>query len=311
MSEETPQAAATPTPEETGQEDMLPLPPEELAPTEPPKPYEDRGMQAVEPVGWDASTGLAEAFSLVTLERIRALWRQADALQRRVLREVHDKKLATELLDKILEARNALSESFENYEEAERLLNEVAFLLEYQKRVREWSYSTGLLIFFYEVTWMTILGVALIFLGPGLVEAWATRLGYSPDAPGMNNLTWFVLGVRSAIWGGLGGATGALYALWRHVAVYRDFDQDHLLWYLVSPLQGMALGAFAFAAVMAGLLSMLPGEEINIRSAMAIFAMAWVMGFQQNVVYNIVRRVLKAVGLGETSDTSSPMAEVG
>ncbi len=295
-----------PPPEKPEPSDMLPLPPDDVAPTEPPPPQGDRGMQALEPVGWEQGPA-AEALALVTLERVRNLWRQADALQRRVLREVHDKQTAMRLLDMILNARNALTEGFENYEEAERMLNEVAYQLEYQKRVREWSNSIGLLLFGYEVIWMLILAGGLMLVGPGFLEQWAGRLGYTAEGQGMDSLSWFILGLRSVLWGGLGGATGALHALWRHIAVQRDFDRDHLLWYLASPLQGMALGAFAFAAVMAGLLSMIPGEDITIRSALAVFALAWVMGFQQNVVYNMVRRILRAIGLSSQDSQDSPL----
>ena len=59
---------------------------------------------------------------------------------------------------------------------------------------------------------------------------------------------------NTLMWGGIGGIVGALYALWWHVSEQQDFDRQYLMWYLVQPVMGLALGGTAFLLLTGGLL---------------------------------------------------------
>ncbi len=286
---------------------MLPPAPEDLAPEHPelPRPERDKGLSAVEPLGEE----MAWEPLLVTRRHLQDLWRRADVLQKRINREVNSERLAKKLLDQILQARNALREGDEQYEEAERLLNEVTYRLELQQRVRRWSREVGYKLFLYELVWLVVL-VVLMLVAPMVLRQWATAMGYSvnPEA-GVDSVQWLILGLKSAIWGGLGGVTGAMYALWRHIAREQDFDPQYTIWYLTSPIMGTVLGAFAFLAIQAGLFSLTAGTESRINSAAVVFLLAWMSGFQQNVVYNMVRRILQAFRLDDEEPREPPSDE--
>jgi len=293
----------TPSPEnDLPRDEMLPPAPEDLAPKQPEltPPQRDQGLGAVEPVGPVTGTW---GDMLVSERLMIDLWRRADGLQKRINREVNNTRLAKMLLDQILQARNALRQGPDQYEEAERLLNEVAYRLDLQQRVREWSRDIGYKLFFYEMGWAVAL-VLLMLIAPIVLRRWAVAMGYSVDPNmGPDSVQWLILGLKSSIWGGLGGVTGALYALWRHIAQEQDFDPQHTIWYLASPPLGMVLGAFAFLAIQAGLFSLTAGADSRIHSAAMVFLLAWMSGFQQNVVYNIVRRILQTFRLDDKDDT--------
>ena len=96
------------------------------------------------------------------------------------------------------------------------------------------------------------------------------------------------------IWGGFGGVVGALYALWKHIAKEQDFDAQYALWYVTNPILGLALGGFVYLLIQAGFLSLTAGASSGetIHSAAVIYVFAWICGFKQNVIYEIVRRIL-------------------
>jgi len=290
------------------EKEMLPPAPQDLVPDQRdvPRPPQDPGPHTVEPPetpDTPASETTAWGETLVTEPLMRELWRRADDLQKRINREVNYTRLAKTLLDQILEARNALRRGPDQYEEAERLLNEVAYRLDLQQRVRTWSRQIGYKLFFYEMAWAGAL-VALMLVAPIGLRRWAVEMGYSLDPEmGPDSVQWLILGLKSALWGGLGGVAGALYALWRHIAQKQDFDPQHTIWYLTSPPMGTVLGAFAFLAVQTGLFSLTGGADSRIHSAAMVFLLAWVSGFQQNVVYNIVRRILQTFRLDDQNDT--------
>ncbi len=242
---------------------------------------------------------------LVSPQSLHQLWQQAAMLHEQVKSEISSLSLARQLLDELQAARNYLMAGPEYYEEAERLLNEVDYRVALARRVRKWSYTTGLKLFYYEVTWALILGVAM-FAVPSLIDALGQYFVYPLGAE--QDLSWLVVALRSLVWGGLGGVTGALYALWRHIARDQDFDKQYTMWYLTNPIMGLALGAFVYLVMQAGLLSMTAGEARSITSAAMVFVMAWIAGFQQNVAYDIVRRILQVFRIAEPqpSNPSTP-----
>ncbi len=240
--------------------------------------------------------------TLVPQAALQHLWQRADTLQKRVYQEIDNINRARALLDQIQAARNYLMAGRDNYEEAERALNEVEYLLEFNQRVHKWSYTVGKKLLIYEICWAFVLGVAM-FVVPWLLRQYAPFFNYSDsNAAGLQSVQWLIDGFKSMFWGGLGGVTGALYALWRHVAEKQDFDKQYTMWYLTNPIMGIALGVFVFLVMQAGLISMAGTEAQTVKTAIPTFVLAWLSGFQQNVAYDIVRRLLKVFQIEDDTD---------
>ncbi|WP_299028325.1 hypothetical protein [uncultured Thermanaerothrix sp.] len=212
---------------------------------------------------------------------------RVDGVRDSIRSTVNNPQKAVTFLDLLEKAQNLFGQGSEYYEEAERLLSEVEYYLAFMERVRRASQRVGFPLFLYEIFWFSVLawGVLQINLAP----TYEVIRNASPIAE--VNLVHLL---SSLIWGGLGGVVGALYALWKHVAKEQDFDPQYTMWYLTNPVLGVMLGGFVFLVIQAGFFSLTAGIEpgFNIRSAFVIYVLAWISGFKQNVVYEIVRRIL-------------------
>ncbi len=268
-------------------------------------PSEDRPMGAAEPLPDDelveittenaavtektAPTAqpedLIELF--VTSERIQVLHERASEALERIKNEVNNISLAKELFDRIEQSREMLFGQIERYDEAERGVVEVEHRLEFIQRVKMASRTVGMRLFAYEFIVFLILTSLFIYTN---LEPQATAIKNASPMASVDLVQF----INTLLWGGFGGVVGALYALWKHVASDQDFDPQYSLWYLTNPLLGVALGAFVFLVFQAGFFSLTAGVEdsVTIRSALVIYVFAWVSGFKQNVVYEIVRRIL-------------------
>jgi hypothetical protein len=222
---------------------------------------------------------------LITDEDIKELWQKIRKVQERVTREVVNPKLATALLNLIYNARAYLLGKA--YSKADRVLSEVIQRLDFQEKVTVGSRRIAPWLLVYELAWLVGLGIAL----------WALMFNetFAAVASSLNFASINVLQLMNSLaWGGLGGVSGALYALWTHVADQQDFDGQFSMWYIINPVLGVALGAFVFLVIEAGFISLTAGAVAgeSIRSAAVIYVLAWICGFKQNVVYEIVRRIL-------------------
>jgi hypothetical protein len=224
---------------------------------------------------------------LVTDEAIKELWKRAEDTRKKINHQINNVNLATALMDRIMQARNYLMAGKENYEEAARLIHEVEHRLEFAERVAIASRKVAPRLLVYEVLWLIALasGIGLSFTVPDM--------GFIPmgDQLGQVSIAQFVSAI---LWGGLGGVVGTMYALWQHVAADQDFDSQYAIWYITNPILGVVMGAVIFWIIQAGFFSLTAGGEsqVNIRSASVIYILAWVAGYKQNVVYEIVRRIL-------------------
>lgn len=248
-----------------------------------------------EPESPDLAADEALVGMLVPDARVRSLWERADVLRSRVYEEVENLQLATRLLDKIERARNMLMAGRENFEEAERMLAEVEYRIHHARRVREWSRTLGVRLLFYEVAWALLIVAGMVFL-PVLVP----RMFPAASADSLQDIH---VALITMLWGGLGGVVGALVALRTHVARDQDFDRQWSIWYLTNPLMGIVLGAFIFLIVRAGLFALLPSSGGEIQSTWLVYALGWLAGFQQNVAYDLVERVVR---IFEVEDREEP-----
>ncbi len=228
-------------------------------------------------------------------EQLRDLWERASRAKKEVDARINNPAVALQLLDQIRYARNELLAGKENYEQAERYINEVEYRVAFSGRVYRWSTSLGMGLFIYETVWAVILLLFLfLVLGTGAFSSSTTS---SPSR--LSSDVVFLLG--SMTWGGLGGVIGAWLSLIKHISKDQDFDRQHLLWYINSPVMGIGVGAVIFVVLRAGLLSITgPAQEIN--SPLVIYLLAWLSGFQQNVFTDLIKRVLQVFKIEEEKE---------
>lgn len=228
----------------------------------------------------------------VPKERLEELWERASRAKAGVDAYINNPVTARRLLDQIKYARVDLMAGEENFELAERHINEVEFHIAFSQRVARWSSTLGYGLFVYETVW----GIALLLflflaLGP---EAFTSAAAFG--ASGRRDEIVYLLG--SMVWGGLGGVIGAWLSLIRHISRDQDFDRQHSLWYINSPIMGIGVGAVIYLVLRAGLLSITgPGQDIS--SPLIIYLLAWLTGYQQNVFTGIIKRMLKVFEIEE------------
>ena len=237
---------------------------------------------------------------LVSDERLRQVWDRADFLRSRVYDEINNLPLARQLLDRIERARNQLMAGRENFEEAERVLNEAEYRIHLAARVREWSASIGKRLLVYELAWVLVIALGMLYL-PRLAQ----DVAQSAFAAGESVLSDLSVILNTMLWGGLGGVVNALVGLRTHVARDQDFDRQWAMWYVTNPIMGIVLGAFVFLIVRGGLLAILPNSGGEIQSTWLVYAFGWIAGFQQNVAYDLVERVVK-IFQGGSSTPAAP-----
>jgi hypothetical protein len=229
----------------------------------------------------------------ITDDRVGRLMNRAENAQRRINDEIDSIELARELLELLRSASTLIISGKDKYEEAERSLNEVEYRLSYSRRVKVWSDAIAYRLLAYEVFWLMTLGLGALFI-PSVLSTLLGQL--NTWAP--NSLPDFILqddlflGVSTALWGGLGGVVGAMFALWRHVSLKQDFNPQHKMWYYTQPIMGIPIGVVVFLLVRIGIGFTVEGV-LNFSSPYAIYMVAWIAGFQQNVLYEIIRQMLK------------------
>ncbi len=210
---------------------------------------------------------------LITDERVDELWRRIEAAEKRA---VGDNNLGSgerrEALDNIRGARNLLLGGKQNYEDALRYVVEVESDLTQATRLKSWSLSYGVLVFLYNMVWLG----ALVYL---FISTNAIILAAQVEAS-------FFITILS---GGLGGICGSLRSMWVHIAKDRDFDPQHLWWYIINPILGALLAVFAYVVAQVGVIGVLGSGS----GVFVLYALGWLVGFQQNVAYQLVEQTIK------------------
>lgn len=229
----------------------------------------------------------------VTDDRVSKLMYRAEMARRRINDEIDSIELARDLLELIRSSTTLILSGKDNYEEADRSLNEVEFRLSYTRRVKVWSEAIAYRLLAYEVFWLLFLGLGALFI-PSILSAMISDLNeLSPNSlPDFIMMDDLFLGVSTALWGGLGGVVGAMYSLWRHVSLKQDFNPQHKMWYYTQPIMGIPIGVVIFLVVRIGIGFTVEGV-LNFESPYGIYMLAWIAGFQQNILYEIIRQILK------------------
>jgi hypothetical protein len=184
------------------------------------------------------------------------------------------------------------------------------------------SYIRGLVVFVYGLIWL-----AAFWAGQLLGDRW---LGVAEGLPAaLMAATW-----SAALAGGIGGTTGMLSRLYRHVSIRQDFLEQSVLLYFIQPVTGLVLGILSlyFITIPGALIVDFLGNLIELinnfslarvtvpftdavaslgeLSASGTFValsilLAWTAGFYHTQGSARLKSLLKRPGAGAASETAA------
>lgn len=245
---------------------------------------------------------------------LNALDREVDVLYDKVATLLSaNRQEATIAFDILRRVRLILLKDPEQYADAEYLVNQVRARMNQIEQSLEGGRANAPRIFAYQTVWMVVFALlAMVTTVNGTTfSAWvAYLLGVS-----VNNeqLTWVVLFVSTLAWGGIGGVTSALWSLYHHISVDRDYNPVENLWYYSQPVLGMVLGGFVFLVFSAGFLVVqvdLGGQDAALGARLLPAAIAVVAGFRQNMVLDLVERIVALIVPSQQNPDSTLQAAV-
>lgn len=233
----------------------------------------------------------------VTDDQLRALWNEIGRLEVEVIElRWGSSQVVAELIDRLAAARNRLLHSRDEYDD---VLHEVALV---RHRVLMLSRTSApqqaWVIQSYLTLFLVVLAIAFA-QGPAVTR----MLGNPADIAGVPTATLW----NTLLWGGIGGVSGAFWALMRHLA---DYDPQNARWYYVSPIVGLIFGPLVGLVADAGLPALVQlvgttSTSMDVRPAV-LYLLAWMVGFQQNVLLALVRKVLKQILPADESADAPP-----
>jgi hypothetical protein len=235
---------------------------------------------------------------LVRPQMVQNFWQTIEKLENQLVTQPSGNAQVNQLnLRKLKSAKNRLLAGPQHYEDAHRLYNEVLLSINYRKKQSGWAKTWGLGLTFITLIWLlvTFYGFWFAFTNIGPTEK-LFSLGYLPD-----NINLLLI-CTTILSGALGGNTNALWSLVRHIAIDQDFDPHQSIWYVISPLLGGVLGVFVFLIFQLGGLVLVQNPQPGGGAYLVLGALAWVVGFQQGVAYQLVERTMRVF---LNSDTNS------
>lgn len=189
-----------------------------------------------------------------------------------------------ELLDRLRNARNLLLNGRDKYEEAQQEIARVHFRFTRIRKIEAYEEAPFVFGWVIATLVMVVVGFANInglttFTEP-IFAALKSVLQIEDQSTFSGVVFW------SSVWfGAAGGVTGAFYALWTHVANKKDYDPEFAIWYYTNPIMGLLMGAFAFMFSNVGV--------VTFASPLAIFIIAFALGFQQNLFFGLINGLIK------------------
>jgi hypothetical protein len=230
-----------------------------------------------------ANTNLTRMF--VPDGRLMTLWLEIDAVEAEVTAtKGMSQNVASEMLDRLMRARNLLMNDRAQFEEAARQVAEVKFHL---TNFRSATFvQKPLFISLYLLAFFALV-LAGVFLGRNLTWDQLQIFGTKLD------MLWYTMLV-----GGIGGFTGAVYSLVQHVARDRDYDPQFALWYYQNPWMGLVLGIFVYIAVyilmnMGTLVMTGQVTSGSLLSVLITLFFAWLVGFKHNIAFDLADMAMK------------------
>ena len=258
-----------------------------------------------------------EILQHVSKRDLAALDKEVDNLYDKVSKLLSgNRREATIAFEILRKVRVMLLKDPEQFAQSEYLLRQVRARINQIEQSIEAGKRYAPRIFTYEVLWMAVLSVfALVTtVGGTTFSAWvAYLLGVSPDSERLN---WAVLFLSTLAWGGIGGVTSALWSLYYHISIQRDYDPIENLWYYSQPVLGMVLGGIVFLIMGAGFLVVqvdLSGTDAALGARLLPAAIAVIAGFRQTVVLDLIERAIALIAPAkpeESSTLSTPPSEL-
>ncbi len=215
---------------------------------------------------------------------------QIDELYKQVATEFSSPPAnAEKALSLLREARQTVMENPAEYISAEYRVMQVRTMIARTRESRKQSAYYGPRLFGYELGWMAVCLIGLIFAAP--VATWLSTLGkMSQEVIGDLFPIWSTM-----MWGGIGGVIGALYHLWWHISEKQDFDRHYFMWYLVQPVMGLVLGGIVFLLLGGGFLMLqvdLTSEKVGTAARLLPYLTSVLAGFRQNFIYEQFDRLI-------------------
>jgi len=233
---------------------------------------------------------------------MKALWKQIGELQEEVAQGVRATRTHTDTHQQdLLYATRLLFRSETNYEEVRQIIFNIRAELNREKRIAADIARYRVLLILYHLLWIivTVIGISLDDEFRALI----------PPTVSIMQLAWIPI-----LAGVFGALLNGLIALHEHCTVRRDFDADHVAWYLTNPILGGMLGlvVFVFFVVTGSTLTndllTTPQTRIDQTSPMVIWLLAFIVGWQQNIIIQLLNRFLRSFLPSTQPPTPSPSA---
>lgn len=228
-------------------------------------------------------------------DRVMSMWERIDIVFQDVKNNVPSPKIAAELGEKIERAKRGMIEDVNNLSQVELIVNEVELKVSSINRARK-DNKIAIGLFCYELFMALILFLAFIGLGAWVRDFILVAIGTEALANFPTLASDTIILINSGIAGGYGGIAAALFSLWRHVTQKVDFSRQYSIWYLSSPFTGFIIGVIGFIIVRVIVFSLFVGSGgMEIRMPYMIYFLAILGGLLQNSIWDMVRRVGKAI----------------
>jgi hypothetical protein len=175
-------------------------------------------------------------------------------------------------------------------------VKEIKSRLRLEEKVRQWSGTRGAWLATYLVMWFVLLSLSSLATN----RVTSTAAAFVPD--------WMTATWLPGLFGGLGGVIGALWVLNKHITKCRDFDPIHTMWYITNPILGIALGVVTYLLVRGGgwlgakLLTTSGDFVMTPALTITLVVLCVIVGFNQNVLWSLVDRFVKAIVPSEDTD---------
>ena len=288
----------------------------------------DPDAEELEPIDVDIDEETrAEIAKRVAAEQLKSLNAEVSQLYDAVEEHLSSsKKLSHEAMRKLNEARRILLSEPGLFPVAELRVEEARVMLRRAENSERDADTHAPRIFVFNMAWVFALLTLAIF-DRGIAQWVRNGLGITPPftepltvngttihlTMAMYFLPWFCM-----IWGGIGGAIGALYRLRTYIAD-REFDQEYVIHYYAHAPMGAVLGAVVYFMFIGGFFvvgaisqtSELtdPAQQVLTATSPLLILIALSFGLVQEAVYEMIDRVVRTVMGATQTDEEEESAE--
>jgi hypothetical protein len=232
-------------------------------------------------------------------ERIQQMSSDIDTTYQEVRQKVGENDaITTEAYNLLLKARDILiRRDAQRIAQAEYYIEQVRVRLKRAAQSEASAKKIQWPLLFWGLLWGAAFLAVLILAGVGTFQGLFRPAGEAQSLVEMNTF------LSAMLWGGIGGAVAVLYSLFKHIGM-RDFDPQYIISYVGKPFMGLIVGATAYMliALMVRALGIVPaaqtaveGDALPTIAPGVVYLVAWVAGFKENRLLELVDRLMKRV----------------